>query len=320
MGPSGAPTSDTDLAVEPAWLRDLLVDPGTGESLSVDAEGAWGDGEAGAPRVRGVLRFVDSDSYAQSFGKEWNWFARTQLDRPAEERTESREAFAAKTGFSPENLRGRRVLDIGCGMGRFAEVAASWGAEVVGVDLSRAVDAANGNLGALTNTAFLQADVFNLPLREESFDLIYSIGVLHHTPDTHAAFARLPRLLKPGGRIAIWVYATERRARYLASDLYRHLTTRVSEERLLRWCRLADPLGAFFRTRPGRPFSPLLPVSHHPDPEWRVLDTFDWYAPKYQWKHGWDEVEGWFRKAGLEDVRRHEVPVSVSGRRPAAAA
>lgn len=285
-------------AGEPPWLADLLVDQREGELRD------------------GVRRFVESDSYAESFGKEWNWFSTTQLDRPEEERTESRQTFFEKTGFSPDELAGKTVLDVGCGMGRFAQVAADHGARVVGVDLSVAVEAANANLGHLPDTAFLQADVFDLPIREESFDLIYSIGVLHHTPDTRAAFASLPRLLRPGGRIAIWVYADEHRWRYLVADLLRRLTSRMDWRRLLSLCRIAVPLGRLYRTRIGRYLFPLLPVSKHPDPEWRVLDTFDWYAPKYQWKHGWAEVEGWFAEAGLIDVERHRVPVSVAGRRP----
>lgn len=262
-----------------------------------------------------MLRFVESDSYAHSFGLEWNWFSQTQLDRLDQGQTESREAFTAKTGLSAGDLAGKTVLDVGCGMGRFAEVVSANGANVVGVDLSRAVYAAERNLGGRDNTAFLQADVFNLPLREESFDLIYSIGVLHHTPDTRAAFLRLPRLLKPGGRIAIWVYTSEHKVSYVASDLYRRGTTRLDHGRLLKLCRATAPLGALYRTRLGRYLAPLLPISSHPDPEWRVLDTFDWYAPKYQWKHTWPEVEGWFREAGLEDVRRHGMAVAVSGRR-----
>jgi SAM-dependent methyltransferase len=312
----GAPGAGEITATDPAWLGDLLVDPGSGEPLRIDHEGAHSASGLVAPRSGGLLRFVDSDSYAQSFGKEWNWFSKTQLDRPAEGQTESRETFFAKTGFAPEDLAGKTVLDVGCGMGRFAEVAASHGANIVGIDLSVAAEAAQRNLGDRPNTAFLQADVFKLPLRPESFDLIYSLGVLHHTPDTHAAFAQLPRLLRPGGRIAIWVYSSLRKVRYLSSDAYRHVTSKMDEERLLKLCQMAAPLGRLYRTRFGRYLTPLLPVSHHPDPEWRVLDTFDWYAPKYQWKHDWPEVEGWFEQAGLEDISRHEFEIAVSGRRP----
>jgi hypothetical protein len=62
----------------------------------------------------------------------------------------------------------------------------------------------------------------------------------------------------------------------------------------------------------------VVPVSNHPDPEWRVLDTFDWYSPRYQWKHTYREVERWFRDLRFQDVRRGRVPVSIRGRRPAA--
>lgn len=301
---------------DPAWLQEILTEPGSGRPLRLEPDGAYAEGDLVAPRSDGLLRFVESDSYAQSFGKEWNWFAETQLDRPAQQQTESRETFAAKTGFTPEDLNGKTVLDVGCGMGRFAEVASSWGARVVGVDLSVAAEAAQRNLGDRPDAALLQADVFELPLRPESFDFIYSIGVLHHTPDTHAAFAQLPRLLRPGGRIAIWLYSNRRKAAYFASDVYRHATTRMSEERLLRLCKAVAPLGRLYRTRGGKYLSALLPVSDHPEPEWRVLDTFDWYAPKYQWKHEWSEVEGWFREAGLEDIRREAIEVAISGRRP----
>jgi ubiquinone/menaquinone biosynthesis C-methylase UbiE len=296
----GRVQTDEGAAREAPWLAALL----SAQDLS-------------ARRKDGILRFVDSDSYAESFGKEWNWFSTTQLDRVEEGRTESRETFFEKTGFSPEELEGKTILDVGCGMGRFAQVAADHGARVVGVDLSVAVEAAHANLGALPDTAFVQADVFQLPFKPESFDLIYSIGVLHHTPDTRAAFSQLPRLLKADGKIAIWVYTDEYRRLYLVSDLLRKVTSRMDAKRLLSLCKIAVPLGRLYRTRFGRYLMPLLPVSQHPDPEWRVLDTFDWYAPKYQWKHGWEEVEGWFRDAGLLDIERQGVAVSVSGRRPA---
>jgi len=316
MTPDSSPRTKDDPATDPDWLGEIIVDPKTDEPLRLDAEGAHSARGLIAARSAGVLRFVKSDSYAKSFGKEWNWFADTQLDRPAEGRTESRETFALKTGLSAADLQGRTVLDVGCGMGRFAEVAAAWGARVIGVDLSIAVEAAQRNLHSLPDTAFLQADLFELPFRPETFDLIYSIGVLHHTPDTRAAFSVLPRLLRPGGQIAVWVYSSEQKLHYLSSGLYRRITTKMDEERLLRLCKVAEPLGRLYRTRLGRYLSPILPVSGHPDPEWRVLDTFDWYAPKYQSKHGWKEVEGWFDEAGLVDIRRQEIAVSVSARRP----
>lgn len=315
---SGARSSDPAIAGRevPAWLEPLLAEPGSGEPLEVGVAGASHRGRPRAPSRGGVLRFVDDEWYAGNFGNEWSWFSQTQLDQGS--RAESHDTFFQKTGWVPEQLAGKTVLDVGCGMGRFADIASRYGARVVGIDLSRAVDAAQANLGDRDNVVIIQADVFKLPFRPESFDLIYSIGVLHHTPSTERAFRGLTSLLKPGGKIAIWVYSDEPRLRpyYVVSDVLRRFTSRMDQPRLLRLCRRVAPLGRVYRTRFGRYLSPALPVSSHPNPEWRVLDTFDWYAPKYQWRHTWQEVEGWFYAEGLQEVKRNSVPVAIVGSRP----
>jgi hypothetical protein len=61
-------------------------------------------------------------------------------------------------------------------------------------------------------------------------------------------------------------------------------------------------------------------MAFHDDPQWRVLDTFDWYSPWYQSKHTYEEVFRWFEDAGLEDLRVILQPISVSGRKAAIAA
>ncbi len=265
------------------------------------------------PIVGGVARFVPAEVYADSFGFQWKRFARTQLDS-ANGTTRSRDTFVEKTGWSLAELKGKRILDVGCGMGRFAEIAADAGAEVYGVDLSRAVEAAYAHLGSRPNVRIFQADVMSLPFEPASFDFIYSIGVLHHTPDTRAAFLRLPALLKPGGAITIWVYSTE--VKLLGSEWLRKLTPSIPQPWLLLACRLAIPMYHVHWLRGiGRVTCIAIPTSLNEDPEWRWLDTFDWYAPTYQWKHTFDEVEGWFESASLEGVRRLEFPVSVTGTR-----
>ena len=275
------------------------------------------------PLVDGVYRFVDTQHYAGSFGFQWHVHAKTQLDTAEGQRSES--AFRRRTGFRPEDLAGKLVLDVGCGMGRFAEVATRWGAHVVGIDLSLAAEVAAKNLAQRTATIF-QADVFKLPFAPESFDYIYSIGVLHHTPDCEKAFKSLPSLLKPGGRIAIWLYSSYN-AWYKMSDVYRKVTRRMSPKLLHRLCYGTIPLYGIhqvLRKIPGvgRPMSGALayaiPMSFNKHPEWRVLDTFDWYSPWYQSKHTYEEVFRWFESCGLEDLRVIEQPIAVQGRRPAA--
>ena len=101
------------------------------------------------PVTNGVLRFVESQGYAENFGFEWGKYSRTQLDN--EVSTLSERQFTESTGFTPEELKGKWILDIGCGMGRFAEVASRWGANVVGIDLSLAADVAARNLRSRDN-------------------------------------------------------------------------------------------------------------------------------------------------------------------------
>jgi SAM-dependent methyltransferase len=176
------------------------------------------------PRVNDVVRFVDVEHYAGSFGFQSNIFRRTQLDNEASRPSES--DLQRRSRFEPEDLKGKLVLDVGCGKGRFAEAATRWGPHVVGIDLSLAAEVAAENLKD-RQAVFFQADVFKLPFAAESFDLICSIGVLHHTSDCERAFEMLPRLLKPGGRIAIWLHGMYDNW-YRMSDVYPKLTRRMS--------------------------------------------------------------------------------------------
>jgi SAM-dependent methyltransferase len=274
------------------------------------------------PNAKGIARFVDAQHYAASFGFQWHRYAKTQLDDS--EHRQSERDFTMRTGLHPEDLKGKLVLDVGCGMGRFADIATRWGARVVGIDLSTAAEVAARNLADRDFVA-LQADVFTLPFAQGSFDLIYSIGVLHHTPDCERAVKALPQYLKPGGRLAVWLYSAYN-PWYRFSDLYRKVTTRMSHGRLHGVLRVAVPtinvVDSGLRAVPivGRPLSGivrhLFPVNRSVQRDWRVLDTFDWYSPAYQSKHTYEQVFRWFESCGLEDLHVGEVPISVRGRKP----
>ncbi|MFQ5757128.1 MAG: class I SAM-dependent methyltransferase [Acidiferrobacterales bacterium] len=225
-------------------LTGLLVCLRCGDPLP--SEASWATNGARCtgcgtvvPVVRGVLRFIDADEYTDSFSFQWNQHRMTQLDTAHS--SESERMFHQKTGFGPEDVNGKLILDVGCGMGRFADVVSRWGGNVIGLDMSYAVEAAHQNLGHREDVLILQADLFHMPFPEESFDLIYSIGVLHHTPDCEKAFRQLPRFLKPGGKIAIWVYGPPERW-VKRTDLYRRFTTRMSLRLLHAICHIAIPL------------------------------------------------------------------------------
>jgi len=268
------------------------------------------------PIVRGVPRFVGNDGYVKNFSYQWTVHRTTQVDSLAGHR-ESKRAFFMKTGFEESELKGKLVLDVGCGTGRFTEIAAEYGADVIGIDLSYAVDAAYANMGRRPGVHVVQADIFRLPFRPETFGAIYSIGVLHHTPSTAGAFRCVTPLLKPGGPIAIWVYAWG--GEYSENlDRVRKLTAHLPQTLLYGLCWTLVPL------LHGMARLPLLwrlarriPTSVQARGlAWDVLDTFDAWAPRYQWKHGEPEVRGWFEAAELTDIVALSFPVSMRGRKP----
>ncbi|HET7207524.1 MAG TPA: class I SAM-dependent methyltransferase [Terriglobales bacterium] len=269
--------------------------------------------------MRGVVRFVDKSNYADSFGYQWKSFSRTQLNPRGAEKDLQR-----KTRLQPEEMAGKLVLDVGCGMGRFAEVATRWGARVIGIDLSAAAEVAAQNLSDREFKA-LQADVFALPFAPETFDLIYSMGVLHHTPDCEKAFKTLPQYLKPGGKIAVWLYSGYNKW-YRFSDLYRKITHRMSTRSLHRLFSVLVPLfngvDRTLRAIPlvGRRLAGVVhhvfPVSLHENPEIRVLDTLDWYSPKYQSKHTYEQVFRWFESCGLRDITVGDYSIGVKASKP----
>src|SRR3954470_23757052 len=120
------------------------------------------------------MSFVDQGRTKATYGLQWNRF---RILRPDEDRA----TFDARTGLAPADLAGRLVLDAGCGMGRYARVAAAAGARVVGIDLSEAVRAARDLTGDGPPVDLVRGDLLRPPLADGRFDHIYSIGVLDHT-------------------------------------------------------------------------------------------------------------------------------------------
>jgi SAM-dependent methyltransferase len=267
------------------------------------------------PVTGGIPRFVPDDTYARSFGCQWNWFRTVQLDSLNGRAKASEEMLRATTGWTDYEYPGSRVLDAGVGAGRFAEHAAAKGAEVFGVDLTRAVDAAYRNIGHLPHVHLVQADIFALPFRPETFDLAYSIGVLHHTPDPEGAFRSVAPAVKPGGKFAVYLYGRYGFS-HRASDLIRRVTTRLPLN--LMWALSAGAVPLYYAYRlpvVGTIARLALPISMEPDWRWRWLDTFDWYTPTYQWKFLYPEIFRWFRDNGFGEIQLFDGPIRMCGQK-----
>lgn len=106
-----------------------------------------------------------------------------------------------------EDFRNKRVLDAGCGGGQHLDMVAPYAAEVVGVDLNAAHVAAKRN-ERHPNVRTMNGDIANVSF-DAQFDVVYCVGVIHHTDDPDATFRNLAMLTKPGGKTIVWAYSHE---------------------------------------------------------------------------------------------------------------
>jgi len=192
------------------------------------------------PIVRGVPRFAaietvtkDKAATATSFGWQWQHF--TQADERYEQ-----QFLAWIAPVTPEFFKDKIVLEGGCGKGRHTQLAARWGAiDVIGVDLSAAVETAFAATRELPNVHIVQADIYALPFAGV-FDYVFSVGVLHHLPDPRGGFKSLASKVKPGGHISAWVYGAENNewiTRWV-NPLRERLTSRMNPRTLLQLSKL----------------------------------------------------------------------------------
>jgi SAM-dependent methyltransferase len=241
---------------------------------------------------------------AEAFGFEWTTHdSLRQLYRPE---TALFEEFA-NYHLPPTFFTGKRVLDVGCGMGRYSYVAAQLGAAtVVGFDRHDGVYAAHRLTAPLGTVKLVRANIFEPPFRRGSFDSIMSIGAVHHTGDAHRAICALVELLRPGGQLFIQVYASRgtRRDRWNAQLL--HLSNKLPK-RLSYAC--APGLVALMYVPVARHLMRVIShyvtlVSYSARRTFRrnVADTIDWHCAPYKSFHTHDELERLPRECGLKRI------------------
>ena len=182
--------------------------------------GAQRDGTAVSVAPLSAEAWDAIDRTRESFGYQWTHFH--------EMVTDFRQNFLEYIHPVTESFfPGKLGIDVGCGFGRHIYNAALFGAEMVGLDLSDAIESTRRNTEHLPNVHLVQANIYRPPFAEGAFDFGYSIGVLHHLPDPEGGFHAVAALVKPGGSVFIWVYSKKRRLLNAALEAARAVTTRM---------------------------------------------------------------------------------------------
>jgi arsenite methyltransferase len=334
-------------------LLPHLVDPVHRRPLRlVDPTPAAGDVATGAleacDRTRysvqnGIPRFVGGEDEAQrqtSVAFDYKWRKRDTYDSPGARRV-ALEWYLEKYGFATlddwvDTCGGhRRILDLGCGSGFSSSlwlVAPGWPGRStwVGVDISTAIDVAQERLARVPETHFVQADALRLPFADGSFDLVFSEGVLHHTPSTREALRSGARVLEPGGSFHFYVYRRKAPLREFTDDYVRGLLQVMSDDEAWAAMRSLTQLGqalAELRATVDVPADvPLLGIRAGRYDVQRLIYwnfaklfwnpalafeenvhiNFDWYRPLYAHRQTREEVRTWCEEADLALDRFHE--------------
>jgi SAM-dependent methyltransferase len=269
------------------------------------------------PIVRSLPRFVPSEEYAHTFGYQWNYFDKMQLDSHMGNDL-SRERFFATTQW-PAKMEGQLILEAGCGMGRFTQIALETGAELFSFDLSNAVEANFRNNGESHRVNIFQASIYEIPIRKASFDKVFCMGVLQHCPDVRNAFMSLVPFLRSGGEIVIDVYKKHTRRLPPLKYWARPFLTWMGPKGIHRFLSWSIP-SAFALKKAlyqvpllGKPIGnliPIGPVSHEPklhftDEELvqvKILSALDMFSPVHDHPQNIETVRKWFDDAGLVDI------------------
>src|SRR4030095_6023754 len=206
-------------------LEGRLICSGCGEQFPVTR---------GVPRCAALGQVeAEKAATASSFGFEWKHF--TQHDKRYAD-----QLLGWLSPVKPDFFEGKIVLDGGCGKGRHMLLAADWGArDVVGIDLSDAVESAFAATQGVENMHVVQADICHLPLKPV-FDYAFTVGVLDHIPDPLDGFKSLASKVRPSGHLSAWVYGAENNGWILSlvNPVRERFTSRISPRALLHLSKL----------------------------------------------------------------------------------
>lgn len=253
----------------------------------------------------------------EGFGDEW-----TRFDQSGMSDEDTNRLFESYFSIFPWAALPKCAIgfDLGCGSGRWAKLVAPRVGTLHCIDPSVAIEVARKNLGSYSNCVFHQAGIDDIPLRDQSMDFGYSLGVLHHIPDTRAALAACVSKLKPGAPFLLYLYyAFDNRPVWFSliwhvSDWIRKLVSRMPHGAryvmsqviagfvywpLARAAKLAEILG-FNVTN--------FPLSPYRDCGFYVMrtDALDRFGTRLEQRFTKMEIKTMMESAGLENIRFSE--------------
>lgn len=300
------------------------------------------------PIINGIPRFLSGSSkqllyenYKDYFNKYWGYFETKDTENSEITKFDSMQLKTQKS-FSNEwetfnsihpnykhlfdeyfrsvnlkELDGKDVLDAGCGMGRWAYFIAQEGANVYAIDFSSAVEEAYKNLNNFCNAHVIQADIYKLPFQEDNFDLVYSLGVLHHLPNPFEGFENVvKKAKKKTGNILVYLYYALDNKPYIwrlilsVVTQIRKISVKLPKGLLYPVCLImsiffkvlfAIPANILSRLRLKKASS-YVPLNYYKDKSFKILynDTVDRFSAPTENRYTRVQITEWFKKVGID--------------------
>ena len=330
-----------DRFIDPKTKQKLFYNPGR-RILSTK------DGKISCPVINGIPRFVTPEFYSQvappfttdevqtgrSFGNKWCDPRNQALGFTESDRSSMQEQFLAMLGCaSMEDLKqlfksARTTLNAGCGVA-WSEYLFNLnpGTERHCIDISLAVEIAYQNTKDMSNVTISQASLFELPYPDEMFDIVYSCGVVHHTPEPKRAISEIGKKVAKSGIFGVYIYNVKSFVRELCDQEIRKITTKMTYDECMGFSRKMTMLGKALKniTQPllidedieilgikrGKYdlqrfiYDYLIKCWYNPDQDedYAHLVNQDWYHPRYASHHSKAEILSWFEEAGFTDLK-----------------
>ena len=295
------PSCDGDVYINTSPREEReLVD----ETMSCLRCGACIPVKGGVPRFAG--RLTDQQQIAESFGLQWRYREEGRFEQStlyglsAEQEVDA--CFQA-LGITSADLAGKTFLDAGCGDGFLLRLLSQYPARFVGIDIHSSILRTYEACRPFPNITIVEADILRPPLRHLSFDFVWSEGVIVHTPDPKGAFKSLSGLVKPGGKLYVWVYPSQPLSIYQrVRDLLVAPYLLPRPALLFLTYLLALPI--FLAAKPYAAWKRRRGSAAVPKSSVRTVafGLYDNLSPRYQTRHTVDEVAGWFKEFGFSQL------------------
>ena len=253
------------------------------------------------------------DKTVQGFGDEWHRFTQSELSLD-----EHKAAFQLYFSIFPWQKLPKNAVgfDLGCGSGRWAVLVAPKVGKLHCIDPSTALDIARKNLSTFKNCEFHNATVDNIPLKDNTMDFGYSLGVLHHCPDTQAGLDACVKKLKAGAPFLVYLYYNFEnrpwwfRIIHLPSDLIRRVISRLPNG-LRYWtsqviaATVYWPLARFSWVIEKIGFSSKnIPLSIYRNLSFYLMrtDALDRFGTRLEKRFSYNQINDMMLKSGLENI------------------